>query len=142
MGKYNISELKTKKAEYRHTVSSTMMDIIQEQIINIIVKQKAYRDKDYSAKKMAKEIGTNTRYISAVVNTRFHMNYCQFVNKCRVDEAMRILADMRYQDLAITDICDMVGFANRQTFYASFYRFVGVTPRQYRLDCLKKQKSF
>ena len=141
MGKYNISELKTKKAEYRHTVSSTMMDIIQEQIINIIVKHKAYRDKDYSAKKLAKEIGTNTRYISAVVNDRFHMNYSQFVNKYRVDEAMRILADMRYQDLSMSDICDMVGFANRQTFYASFYRFIGVTPRQYRLDNMKKQKS-
>ena len=141
MGKYNISELKTKKAEYRNTVSSTMMDIIQEQIINIIVKHKAYRDKDYSAKKLAKEIGTNTRYISAVVNDRFHMNYSQFVNKYRVDEAMRILSDMRYQDLAMSDICDMVGFANRQTFYASFYRFIGVTPRQYRLDNMKKQKS-
>jgi AraC-like DNA-binding protein len=141
MGKYNISELKTKKAEYRHTVSSKMMDIIQEQIINIIVKHKAYRDKDYSAKKLAKEIGTNTRYISAVVNDRFHMNYSQFVNKYRVDEAMRILSDMRYQDLAMSDICDMVGFANRQTFYASFYRFIGVTPRQYRLDNMKKQKS-
>ena len=118
-----------------------MMDIIQEQIINIIVKHKAYRDKDYSAKKLAKEIGTNTRYISAVVNDRFHMNYSQFVNKYRVDEAMRILSDMRYQDLAMSDICDMVGFANRQTFYASFYRFIGVTPRQYRLDNMKKQKS-
>jgi AraC-like DNA-binding protein len=70
------------------------------------------------------------------------MNYCQFVNKYRVDEAMRMLADMRYQDLSMGDICDMVGFANRQTFYASFYRFVGVTPRQYRLEYLKKQKSF
>ena len=141
MEKYNISKLKIKKAEYRHTVSSMMMDIIQEQIMDIIVKQKVYLDKDYSAKKLAQEIGTNTRYISAVVNDRFHMNYSQFVNKYRVDEAMRILSDMRYQDLAMSDICDMVGFANRQTFYASFYRFIGVTPRQYRLDNMKKQKS-
>ena len=129
-----------KKAEYRHTVSSMTMDIIQEQIMDIIVKQKVYLDKDYSAKKLAQEIGTNTRYISAVVNTRFNMNYSQFVNKCRIDEAMRILTDMRYQDLLMSDICDMVGFATRQSFYAAFYRFVGVTPRQYRLDNLKEQE--
>ena len=140
MEKYKISKLKIKKAEYRHTVSSMMMDIIQEQIMDIIVKQKVYLDKDYSAKKLAQEIGTNTRYISAVVNTRFNMNYSQFVNKCRIDEAMRILADMRYQDLSMSDICDMVGFATRQSFYAAFYRFVGVTPRQYRLDNLKEQE--
>jgi cytochrome c551/c552 len=41
------------------------MDQMQEQIMNIIVMQKKYRDKDYSAKKLAEEIGTNTRYISA-----------------------------------------------------------------------------
>ena len=141
MGKYKISELKVKKAEYRRSVNSAMMDIIQEQIMDIIVTQKMYRDKDYSAKKLAEEIGTNTCYISAVVNTRFHMNYSQFVNKYRIDETMRILADLHYQDLSIVDIFDMVGFGNRQSFYASFYRFTGVTPRQYRLDCLKKQKS-
>ena len=104
-----------------------------------MVIHKVYLDKYYSAKKLAEEIGTNTRYISAVVNDRFHMNYSQFVNKYRINEAMGILSDRRYQDLSMKDICDMVGFANRQTFYASFYRFIGVTPRQYRLNFLRKQ---
>ena len=79
MAKYHIFEIQVKKADYRSLVSPQMMDKLQEQIMNIIVFQKKYRDKDYSAKKLAEEIGTNTRYISAVVNTRFHMNYTQFV---------------------------------------------------------------
>ena len=139
MDKYKISELKIKKAAYRRLVSSTLMDVIQEQIIDIIVTQKMYRDKDYSAKKLAEEIGTNTRYLSAVVNDRFHMNYSQFVNKCRIDEAKRILADKHCQEMSIIDVSDMVGFSSRQTFYASFYRFVGITPKKYRFDNLKKQ---
>lgn len=139
MSKYKIREPIRRKAQYRHSVSSAVMDIIQQQIMDIMVIHKVYRDKYYSAKKLAEEIGTNTRYISAVVNDRFHMNYSQFVNKYRINEAMGILSDRRYQDLSMKDICDMVGFANRQTFYASFYRFVGVTPRQYRLNFLRKQ---
>ena len=83
MAKYNIRELKEMEASYRSLISPRMMDKMQEQIMNIIVMQKKYRDKDYSAKKLAEEIGTNTRYISAVVNTRFHMNYTQFVNSYR-----------------------------------------------------------
>ena len=74
MAKYHIFEIQVKKADYRSLVSPQMMDKMQEQIMNIIVFQKKYRDKDYSAKKLADEIGTNTRYISAVVNTRFHMD--------------------------------------------------------------------
>ena len=141
MAKYHIFEIQVKKADYRSLVSPQMMDKMQEQIMNIIVFQKKYRDKDYSAKKLAEEIGTNTRYISAVVNTRFHMNYTQFVNKHRIDEAMSILVDKRYQDLRMEDVGDMVGFANRQSFYASFFRFTGITPRQYREDNLQKHPS-
>ena len=109
--------------------------------MNIVVMQKKYRDKDYSAKKLAEDLGTNTRYISAVVNVRFHMNYTSFVNKYRIDEAMTILVDKRYQDLRMEEVSDMVGFANRQSFYASFYKIMGVTPREYRLTHLAQHPS-
>ena len=138
MAKYNISEKKEKVAAYRTLVSPKLMDEMQEKILNIIVMQKKYRDKDYSAKKLAEELGTNTRYISAIVNVRFHMNYTSFVNKYRIEEAMTILVDKRYQDLRMEEVSDMVGFSNRQSFYASFYRMIGITPREYRLMHLKQ----
>ena len=141
MGKYNITEIKEKKADYRALVGPAVMDVMQEKIMNIIVFQKKYRDKDYSASDLAKELGTNTRHISAVVNTRFHMNYTSFVNRYRIDEAMSILVDKRYQDMRIEDVSDMVGFSNRQSFYAAFYRFNGITPREYRLKQLKNHPS-
>lgn len=134
MAKYNINQIKEKVAAYRSMVSPSTMDEMQEKIIKIIVMEKKYRDKDYSAKCLAEDLGTNTRYISAVVNTRFHMNYTSLVNKYRIDEARSLLVDKRYKDLAIDQISDMVGFSNRQSFYASFYRFLGVTPREYRLN--------
>ncbi len=61
------------------------------------------------------------------------MNYTSFVNKFRIEEAMALLVDKRYQELNMEEISDMVGFANRQSFYASFYRINGVTPRDYRI---------
>jgi AraC-like DNA-binding protein len=141
MVKYNISEIKEKEANYRGLVSPQLMDKIQEKIMKIIVMDKKYRDKDYSAKNLAEEIGTNTRYISAVVNTRFHMNYTSFVNKYRIEEAMSLLVDKRYLDLNIEDIGEMVGFSNRQSFYASFFRNLGITPRGYRMQHLKQHPS-
>jgi AraC-like DNA-binding protein len=94
--------------------------------------QKKYKDKNYSARKLAEDLGTNTRYVSAVVNVRFHMNYTSFVNKYRIEEAMSILVDKRYRDLRIEEVSDMVGFSNRQSFYASFYRVTGITPKEYK----------
>ena len=141
MAKYNITEKREKEAAYRSLVSPRLMDEMQEKILNIIVMQKKYRDKDYSAKRLAEDLGTNTRYISAVVNVRFHMNYTSFVHKYRIDEAMSILVDKRYQDLRMEEVSDMVGFANRQSFYASFFKIMGITPREYRISHLAQHPS-
>ena len=136
MAKYNITEKKEKEAAYRSLVSPRLMDEMKEKILNIIVMQKKYKDKDYSAKRLAADLGTNTRYVSAVVNVRFHMNYTSFVNKFRIEEAMAILVDRRYQNLNMEEVSDMVGFSNRQSFYASFFKLMGMTPRDYRLQHL------
>ena len=69
------------------------------------------------------------------------MNYTSFVNKYRIDEAMALLVDKRYQDLNMEDISDMVGFSNRQSFYASFFRINGITPRDYKMRHLKQVKK-
>jgi AraC-like DNA-binding protein len=141
MAKYNITEKKEKEATYRTLVSPTLMDDLKERILNVIVMQKKYKDKNYSAKRLAEDLGTNTRYISAVVNVKFHMNYTSFVNKYRIEEAMSILVDKRYQDLRIEEVSDMVGFSNRQSFYASFYKIMGITPKEYRQQHTTKQSK-
>ena len=132
MAKYNITEKKEKKAAYRMLVSAPLMDELKEKILNIILIEKKFKDKNYSAKRLAEDLGTNTRYVSAVVNVKFHMNYSSFVNKYRIEEAMAMLIDQRYQDLSMEEISDMVGFSNRQSFYASFYRITGTTPRDFK----------
>jgi len=134
MTKYNITQKKDKEAHYRSLINPKLMDEMKDKILEIIVMQKKYKDKHYSAKSLAEDLGTNTRYISAVVNVKFHMNYTSFVNKFRIEEAMAILVDRRYQKLRMEDVSAMVGFANRQSFYASFFRIMGITPRDYRLQ--------
>ena len=126
-------------------VSAPLMDELKEKILDIILIQKKFKDKNYSAKRLAEDLGTNTRYVSAVVNVKFHMNYTSFVNKYRIDEAMAMLMDQRYEDLSMEEIADLVGFSNRQSFYASFDKLMKMTPREYRLQHLpqsvKKVKS-
>ena len=102
---------------------------------------KKYRDPSYSAKKLAEELNTNTRYISAVVNIRFHQNYSSLVNEYRIKDAQYLLTDKRYMDKTMEEISAMVGFANRQSFYAAFYKILGVTPRGYRMEHLAKEKE-
>ena len=117
---------------YLKYISSSVSDELYERIIRILHIEKKYRDKHYSAKKMAAELGTNTRYVSVVLRVRFHMNYTSLINKLRVEESMTLLTDRRYSKLRMQDISDMVGFSSRQSFYNAFCRYKGVTPLHYR----------
>ena len=129
---YNLREKKEKNAAYRSLIRPELADELYDKIINIVVVQKKYRDPDYSAKMLAKELETNTRYLSAVINSRFGMNYSCLLNEYRIREALHLLTDKRYAAKNIEDISTMVGFANRQSFYAAFYKIMGETPTGYR----------
>lgn len=125
-------ETKDKMPAYLKLVSPQKADELSERIVKMLFVQKRYKEKSFSAKRLAEELGTNTRYVSIVLSTRFHSNYNSLVNKLRIDEAMSIIADKRYQDLKIQDISDMVGFANRQSFYNAFCKIAKTTPLQYK----------
>lgn len=141
MGKYNLTEKKEKNAAYRSLVRAELVDELYEKILEIFVAKKKYRDPNYSAKKLAEELNTNTRYISAVVNIRFRQNYSSLVNEYRIKDAMYLLVDKRYMDKTMEEISAMVGFANRQSFYAAFYKYEGMTPRTYRMNHLAKENA-
>ena len=140
MTKYNIRDNKKEPAHYTTLVNPKTMDKMRDQIFSIIVTQGKYRDKHYSAKQLAQDLMTNTRYVSAVINVKFGMNYASFVNHYRVKDAVAILSDPKHLDLRMQDISDMVGFANRQSFYAAFFKVKQIPPREFREMEMAKQR--
>ena len=136
---YNLREPKEKNAAYRSLIRPELADELYDKITAIIVVQKKYKDPDYSAKDLAKELKTNTRYLSAVINSRFGKNYSCLLNEFRIKDSLHLLTDKRYADKNVEEIGTMVGFANRQSFYAAFYKNVGETPRGYRMRKSEKK---
>ena len=131
---YNLREKKDKKAAYRSLIRAELADELYDKILV----QKKYKDPNYSAKDLARELKTNTRYLSAVVNSRFGKNYSCLLNEYRIKDAKHLLVDKRYADKNVEEISSMVGFANRQSFYAAFYKNVGETPNGFRKRNMEK----
>lgn len=141
MAKYSITQKKVKTAAYIALINPASIDELERRIYDKIYIQKKYKAPGYSVRILADELKTNTRYISAVLNVRFGMNYTSLINKYRIEEAKIILADPKYGKTNIEDISAMVGFSNRQSFYASFFKMMGMTPREYRLQHLQQHPS-
>jgi AraC-like DNA-binding protein len=117
---------------YRSLLNPEMVENMYQEIMAKFIVEKKYRDADYNAQKLADELNTNTRYISAVINLRYQDNYSQMVNEFRIKDAMYLLKDKHSQKMTMEEIALTVGFSNRQSFYAAFYKRLGITPREYR----------
>ena len=138
MAKYNYHEKKEKAATYRSQIRPEIIDEIDEQILRKMIVDKNYKDPTYTAKKLAEEIQTNTRYISAAVSLRFQMNYAELVCGYRIRDAISMLTDKRNKQMTMAQVAEVCGFANRQSFYAAFYRLQGKTPKQYQAEFFAK----
>ncbi len=131
MTKYHVKEPKPRTATHQGIVNEEMTKTLKAKIMRLLVEKKKYKDKSYSAHRLAMDMGTNSRYVSVILREQFGMNYTTFVNKYRIAEAQAILSSERYDSLRVEEVSDMVGFSCRQSFYAAFYRFMGITPREY-----------
>lgn len=138
MAKYNYREKKEKPATYRVQIRPEVIDEIYEQILRKMIVEKKYRDPNYTAKQLAEDIQTNTRYISATISLRFQMNYAELISTYRVRDALSMLQDKRNKELTMAEIAEACGFSNRQSFYAAFYHLQGKTPKQYQSEFLAK----
>ena len=135
MAKYNITKKRerTKALSYRSSVSPQFVEEVAEKIITKLMIEKKYRDPKYSAKQLATDIEVNSRHISAVISLRFQQNYSELVNRLRIYEAKYMLQDSYFDKMTMEDIAINVGFTTRQSFYASFYKLCGMTPKEYKL---------
>ena len=105
---YKIKEKAEKEAGYRGLIRAELADELYDGILTIVVAQKKYRDPEYSAKQLAEDLNTNPRYLSAVINSRFGMNYSSLVNEFRVRDAVHYLTDRRYLDKTMEEIVKSV----------------------------------
>lgn len=106
----------------------------RKRIDEILVKGKGYRAAGFSAGKLAEELGVSIYKLSRIMGEAYGMTYTEKVHSCRVQEAMRLLKNQRWEDYTVDDIGAMVGFGNRQSFFVAFKKMTGTTPERFRLS--------
>lgn len=97
-------------------------------------------DPDFSLQKLAKTVGSNTKYVSQAINTAYYKNFPTLLGEARVAVACRRLADTaHYGNLSIEGICTDLGFRSRPNFNTVFKRVTGLTPSEYKKIALSEQ---
>lgn len=99
---------------------------------NAIRGNKTYIDPDITLDTLAESLNIMPRDLSMLINRNFGVNFYEFINQYRIDEAKRMLISPEYKNTTITDIYQAVGFNSKSVFYTFFKKIEGITPSQFR----------
>lgn len=98
---------------------------------------KAFMDPDITLDSLASALEITSRDLSMLINRHFGINFYEFINKYRIEEAKKMLSDPTHKKDTITDIYLAVGFNSKSVFYTFFKKFEDVTPSQFRKSALE-----
>lgn len=81
---------------------------------------------------LAKNIKTNTTYLSDVINTYKRKNFSAYLNDLRIDFALnRLVVDKKFRSYKLSVIADELGYNNEQAFSLAFKKKTGTTLSMY-----------
>lgn len=99
-----------------------------------------YTSKEISLAVLAAQFDTNTKYLSEIINTHFHVNFNTYINKLRINYLVeKLKSDPNYIHYKISYLADDCGFASHSNFATVFKSITGISPVTF-IELLKEDK--
>lgn len=119
---------------------------IDEAVIESIIirlenfeKTKGFTQNKITLQFLAKKLGTNSKYLSKVINIYKKKSFSNYINDLRVDYIInRLNTDHQFRKFTLEAIALEAGFNNKRSFYGVFQKKTGISP-SYFVSELNKQ---
>jgi AraC-like DNA-binding protein len=139
--RYNqlVNEIKKKSAktdtEISELIEGTTIGIPEHIVKDILVKLEIFESsnqftkKKYTLNSLAKEINTNSSYLSKVINVTKSESFAHYLNNLKIDFAVdKLSKDKKFKSFTIKAIAEDSGFNTAQSFTNAFYKKTGIYP--------------
>ena len=142
---YFLKKIKNKKITTENVLPPKKDYSIHIEIEEMVLKElkkfelsKDYLDSTFSIHQLAKNLNTNTSYLSSVINEKKGKTYKQYLTELRINYLITILQkDSKYKKYTIQALGEEIGYTNASSFSRSFKNYLGKTPSEY-INSLKK----
>lgn len=120
--------------------------IISEKTEQVILdKLKKFEDSEryinpkVSLQFLAKNLDTNTKYLSEIINKSKGQNFNNYINELRIHYILRKLkSEPKYQNYKVSSLAEECGFNSRNTFTLAFKNTLGMSPAKF-ISFIKKE---
>lgn len=100
-----------------------------------------FTNKDMSLGMLASQLGTNTKYLSEVINRNKGKNFKSYINELRIRYiAEKIKNDPNYLNYKISYLAEESGFTLHSTFTSIFKSIVGLSPIAF-IEIVKEERQ-
>ncbi|NMH24385.1 helix-turn-helix domain-containing protein [Flavobacterium solisilvae] len=129
-------------------IPKTTNSINDEIVLKILEKLTGFEQKqkflkpDVTLEKVAKEFGTNTTYLSSVINSHKNQKFNDYVNSLRINYLTKEMVTNSASDFfkySMDGIAKHLGFKNEDTFSRVFYKHTGIKPSVFIKELLDKR---
>lgn len=145
--KYNLllgtENIKKEEKYAKSNLDDTKKEELIERIREVMNDADEICREDFTSKELARLVGSNTTYVSQVINETYGMSFSSLLGSSRVKLVCRRIGEGSfYENLTVEGIANSVGFKSRTAFINAFKREVGLTPSQYiKMAAAEKGKT-
>ena len=106
--------------------------VFLEELTGHMETNKPYLEGELVLPQLAQQLGISANYLSQVINEQLQVNFYDFINGYRVEEARRLMRKSGQEKTNILNIALDSGFNSKSAFYTAFKKATSMTPTQYR----------
>lgn len=122
--------------------SETLYPGLKIKILKVMNETEEWLDPSFSLNRLAQLTGSNTHYVSQVINQDLKMNFRSFVNSYRIRKACEMMADKNLKQVpTIISISESLGFRSVTSFNTAFKKHTGLTPAFYQKMAAAKEEG-
>ena len=119
-------------------LSSSMLKIYSQRLTELMTIEKPYRNGDLKLADLAAKLEMSPHNLSEIINRKFDVNFSEFLNGYRIEEALNIMQSQGGQELRLIDIAYQTGFNNKTSFSQTFKKVTNFTPSEFRAQLANK----
>lgn len=120
---------------YKSALSDEQLKRIAEQLETYTKNSKPWLNEDLSLEVLSKKAGIPKHHLTQVLNSYYHKNFYQYINKFRVEKAKEIIMETNSKKSFI-DIAHECGFNSKSSFNRYFKSFTQQTPSEFKKKAL------
>ncbi|MCE2994412.1 MAG: helix-turn-helix domain-containing protein [Cyclobacteriaceae bacterium] len=126
----DATEVSNTKPKLKRLSAGQIVDL-STRLFSLMENDKLFLNNELNLPTVAEKLDISIHEASFLINEAAQDNFYNFINKYRVEEAKKLLASAKMEELNIVGIAFASGFNSKTTFNTTFKKVVGISPSQF-----------